>query len=305
MKNTAPSGFRIYRQEPLPGIFKRLLLEQLDLSLSLSGRFQDNANYATHEIRKSTKRARAIYQLFRPVLGNEQYMHGKELYGSVSRMLAEHRLSAAYIEIMQWLSRDMRLPVNLDYPRKWILDKKKKHEQLTRQLILEPGLKEQLEQIFLTEITRLKVESPVSCEITDLFQGLKDTYKNGKKCQGIIINQTNVESLHNLRKKVKLLWNQLILLRPVWPAMLSPLIHQHDLLAEKLGLEHDLAELENYLILNKSKNSQDQESIMLEFISKKRKHFQKAIIPATIRLYAEKPEAFAGRIEGYFREFIK
>jgi len=298
-------GFRIYRQEPLSVTFKRVLLEQLNQSLLLCGRYAENPDFMTHEIRKSTKRIRAVYRLFRQAAGNDIYLNGKELYGALGRLLAEHRVSTVYIETMHRLASDNRLPVSLNYLEKRIAEQENRHKQLTHLLIREQRLDKQLKQIIQAETQKLIVEPLFSCDFASLTEGLQNTYSKGRKSLELIIQQADTENLHNLRKKVKSLWNQMIMLRPVWPAVISHTVHQFDLLAEKLGIEHDLAELEHFLINERIENSEDQCHILLKFIAKKRQHIQKAIIPLAMRLYADKPGAMVGKMEVYYRMFLR
>jgi CHAD domain-containing protein len=304
MKKPELHGFRIYRQEPLSETFKRVILEQLGQMLELNGQYHKNPDFITHEIRKTTKRIRAVYRLFRQAAGDDIYLHGKELYGTLSQLLAEHRVSAVYIETMHRLASDNGLPVSLNYLEKRIAEQENKHKQLTHLLIWEQGFDQQLKQIVQTEMQKLITEPLFSCDITNFSEGLKNTYSKGRKSLKLILQQASAENLHNLRKKVKSYWNQMILLRPVWPSVFNVSIHQFDLLAERLGLDHDLAELEHFLSNKKIENDEDQYHILLEFIAKKRQHIQKSIVPLAMRLYAEKPEALAGKMKVYYKLFL-
>ena len=116
---------------------------------------------------------------------------------------------------------------------------------------------------------------------------------------------SNTETLHELRKKVKTIWNQLLFMQPVFPAFMNASIHQFDMLADKLGMDHDLAELERHLSINGTVEKKDQYNILLNYIHKKRLLLQKSIFPLSIKLFAEKPAAFARRIERYYGEFVK
>ncbi len=305
MKKAVLHGFRIFKQEPLPETFRRIILEQLDQSLELCSRFPENPDFVTHEMRKSTKRIRAVYRLFRQAAGNNMYLHGKEIYGALSLLLANHRISNVYVETMHRLAADKRLPVDLVYIDKRIAEQESKHQQLTHKLIREQGIDHQLKGIIVAEREKLLSEPVFSCNFAYLSKGIRDTYAQGRKNLDMIVQQADTENLHNLRKRVKSLWNQLILLRPIWPATLSLAIHQFDMLAEKLGLEHDLAELEQFLNKERIGNDESQHIILLGLIAKKRQQIQKAFVPLAMRLYAEKPGTVVGKMEVYYRLFIR
>lgn len=305
MKKPELHGFRIYRQETIPETFRRVVLEQLGQSLTLCDGYVVSPDYATHEIRKATKRIRAVYQLFRPATGKAAYNHGKDFYGSLSRLLAEHRLSAVYIESLQQLSSVQRLPVEPVFIEKLIDIQEKKHRQLTQKLIREHHIDHQLKELVLAESLKLKTDPLFSCEFTQIMKGLSGTYKRGRKSLDLAIQQNSTENIHDLRKKVKSLWNQMILLRPVWPATVTLNIHQLDLLSGKLGFEHDLAELVQYLNNEKPGSNDKQLALLLGWLSKKRLEVQKTLMPTALRLYAEKPRSLAGRMEEYYRIFLR
>src|SRR5512145_1922848 len=100
MKNAELHGFRIYREESLSETCSRVILEQFNQSLGLCDWYFEDPDAATHEIRKSIKRIRAVYRLYRNALGIDRCRNAQDHYGKISHMLAEHRLSAAYIETL-------------------------------------------------------------------------------------------------------------------------------------------------------------------------------------------------------------
>ena len=302
MKLSRHSGFRIYKGEMLPVTLKRVVQEQLNLVHVMSESFTDNPDCATHEIRKTTKRIRAVYRLFRNALGEETYIRERESFGSISNLLAAHRVSAVHLEILEGIARDAKNPVGEKLMNEMIVLQQQSHLELTKQLIDKHQMVLSIKQIINSESEKTGSEPIMVCDYHVIVEGLKDTYSDGKKCLDILTTQPGTENFHNLRKKVKLIWNQLILLRPVWPALITPLVRQMDLLAEKLGNDHDLAELENWILSGNMKNYPEETILKLTtYISGKRKIGHKAIINSALKLYAEKPAAFAGRMATYCR----
>lgn len=302
MKISTHSGFRIYKDEMLPVTLKRVVQEQLNLMLVMSENFTDYPDYATHEIRKTTKRIRAVYRLFRNALGEATYIREKELFGSLSNQLAEHRVSSVLLEILERIARDAKNPLGETLMNEMITAQQQRHLELTKQLIDKKQPVLFIKQIVTSESEQPGPEPIIVCGYHDIVEGLKGTYSGGKKSLDVLTAQPGTENFHNLRKKVKLIWNQLILLRPAWPAMITPLIRQMDLLAEKLGTDHDLAELENWLLSGNMGNYPEETILKLTtYISGKRKIGQKAIMSSAMKLYAEKPAAFAGKMATYCR----
>lgn len=306
MKLSTHSGFRIYKDEMLPVTLKRVLQEQLNLMLVFSDSFPDNPDYVTHEIRKTTKRIRAVYRLFRNALGKETYIREREVFGSLSSLLADHRVSAVHLEILEGIARDAKNPLGKRLMNEVIAVHRQSHLELTKQLIDRKQTMLSIKQILNSESEKTGSDPIMVCGYHDMVEGLKGTYSSGKKCLDILTAQAGTENLHNLRKKVKLIWNQLILLRPLWPAMITPLVRQMDLLAEKLGTDHDLAELENWVLSGNLGNYPEATILKLTtYISGKRKTGLEAIISSALKLYAEKPAAFAGRMAIYCRFYYE
>jgi CHAD domain-containing protein len=132
---------------------------------------------------------------------------------------------------------------------------------------------------------------------------LQKTYGQCKKCTELAGLQPTTENFHELRKAVKALWNQMILLRPVWPAYYGFMVHHLDVLAQKLGFEHDLAELEKMLSAERSIKNKHQHSL-LEFIAGKRLQIQLSILPAARRLFTDKAAAVGTRMEVCYGMFL-
>ncbi len=302
MKISKHNGFRIYKGEMLPVTLKRVLQEQLNIMLVMSDNFSLSPDYATHEIRKTTKRIRAVYRLYRIALGEEAYIRGRQLFGSLSNLLADHRLSAVHLEILREIARDAKNPAGEKQMNKIIAALHQEHLKLTKQLLNKQQVALQIRKTTTIELEKLDHEPIIACSSREIVEGLRGTYNSGKKSLGLLMRQPGTENFHNLRKKVKLIWNQLILLRPLWPAMLTPLIRQMDLLAEKLGTDHDLAEMEKLLLSGSIGNYHEETMQQLTAcIAHKRKNCQKAIVNSALKLYAEKPAAFAGKMATYCR----
>ena len=304
MKNTTLHGFRIYRQEPLSVTFRRVVDEQLRLSLQLCRQFPEKPDFATHEIRKSTKRVRAVYRLYRQVTGDELYGHGEEFYGNVSHVLADHRISLVYFETLKVISADRKMPAKANYLGKLIRVMEMHHGEVTADIINTHQVDQGLFGLIESELRSNTRKLPAQGKFIDLVSGLRKTYGRGKKCLDQAVLQPTAENFHELRKITKSLWNELILIRPIWPSYYGFTIHQLDILAQKLGFEHDLAELEKLLRGESLGKDRIQRAVLTDFITWKRQQMQKSIIPLAQRLYSDKPGAVARRAEVFYGMFM-
>jgi CHAD domain-containing protein len=301
MKKVSPSGLRIFKQEPFNEAFQRMVLEQLQQALQFCGQFGEMPEVATHEIRKSTKRIRAIHRLYRMVNGEEVYRHSNKLYGHLSQSLADIRISAVNLATLQSLKADKRLPVNQEFMRELITDAEKHHHMFTRKIIDGKHTDRYLAEIITAEMTTMTAKPLLSWDFHDLIPGLRHTYCQGKKDLAVVLVDATTENLHELRKQVKSLWIQYLILHPIYPAYLGLLAHQLDILAQKLGLDHDLAELEQYLIKEQYHKDKISAGILLGFIQNKRQTLQKTALPSAMRLFMEKPRTMSGKMERYYR----
>ena len=97
----------------------------------------------------------------------------------------------------------------------------------------------------------------------------------------------------------------MILLRPLWPPVMGTAIHHLDLLAERLGNEHDLAELSHYLSNEKAIITETQRNDLNTCLDRRRQQIQKTIQTLSIRLFAERPGTFAKRMLAYHEMFVE
>lgn len=298
MKKAAFRGFRIYRSESIPDTFRRVLAEQLQQSLQLSRQLQADPDTATHEIRKSTKRIRALYRLFQPLIGVVRYQQGIELYSKMSQVLSDYRISRVYLDTLYKLKAE-RLPLSRRYLGRLIRRFEKRHKVLTDKLFTVQQTDIYLSDLITATLGMVAAHEQFSGNFSDLVPGLQKTYKQCRKNLTRVIQQPTTENLHALRKTIKSLWNQLILIKMVWPSYLGVMIRNLDRVGQKLGEDHDLAEIEMALTTDKSIKDTDQRQLLLDSIARKRKNLQKRLIPVCHRLLAEKPSAFAGKMLVY------
>lgn len=294
-------GYRIYRKEEFHAAYKRLIREQLKLCVDFCQHYGSDPDVATHEIRKSIKRIRAVCRLYEAVTDVSEYMHQHEKYRKISSLLAEHRLSAVYCSTLALAG--LKVHPNPDWLTGLSLNLHARHGHITASL-MERQVPEEVHQLLLQAEEALENQTMAHCTITHLVKGLWNSYKNGRNQLDIARYQPSTHNLHELRKSVKNLWNQLILFRPVWPSVMGMSIHNLDILAERLGNDHDLAELEIFLNMIKAAGDPNQDALT-QLIHNRRKQIQKLIFPLASRIFAEKPGAFKGRMLTYYRIFAQ
>lgn len=304
MKKQAFNGFRLNRHETLPDFFTRVIAAQINLCIDLCQGFVENPDYAVHEIRKSTKRIRAVYQLFQSGLETETFENARRQYAGISDLLAYARRSEVYRQSLASLANDRRLKPIHKAAEKLTKEVTARHHSLTMKMIKDGRLPEQITVILNKEKQVLMNAKLSSADINVVWKGWKRTYRQGCNNLRSVMQNANATSMHNLRKRVKMIWNQLLLFQPVWPSVLNSYIVQFDRLAEKLGTDHDLAELEEFIKTEPHTISPDEAGKLLVVTAKKQLQIRQTAIPLATKLFAEKPGANTRRMAVYYNQSV-
>jgi CHAD domain-containing protein len=295
-------GFRIIKGEELTDTFRRVSREQILLSVDFCRNSNHEPDVATHEIRKCTKRIRAIYRLYREVTGETSYKLGQENLRNISNLLSLHRAAKVHIDIISRLG-SRRLPVDRNHLNRLLEVLQERHMKLTGNMVEKENVFHQADEMLHDELARMDDLPLRSCDFPLLAQGIKNTFVSGRKDLEVVMDRYSAENLHALRKTVKCLWNQLILVRPVWPAQIGMTVHFLDMLAEKLGYDHDLDDLCIFLIRERDTNNLSVPLHLMEYLNAKRKLLKKTIKLQALRIFSERPGSLKQKLETYYRLF--
>ena len=100
-----------------------------------------------------------------------------------------------------------------------------------------------------------------------------------------------VEALHEWRKRVKDLWYHHTLLRELWPPVMQAVGDEAHELADRLGDDHDLAVLADWV-----REHAEAEPEFFEAVERRRTELQAEAMALGERLYADKPRAYVRRL---------
>jgi CHAD domain-containing protein len=278
-------------------------VEQIMMAMDLCRRSMEQPDIATHEIRKNTKRIRAVYSLFKEATCEESYHLGRDHIRTISRLLAPHRLSKVYCDCLSEILLDKRRPVDPMVIGKLMHQLQTDHQLLTNEIVERGHLFSEVIILLTKERDRVEKVPLSEFDFNILANGIKNSYVDGRNKLDSALNQNSTENLHELRKTVKNLWNQLILIRPVWSSMIGLNIHYLDVLAEKLGKDHDFSELIHYLAIQGKSTGRTIPWELKDHIHVKRINLQKSIVPLAVRLFSEKPGAFRNRLVSYYKVY--
>jgi CHAD domain-containing protein len=133
-----------------------------------------------------------------------------------------------------------------------------------------------------------------------VHQGLKRIYKKGRLLMTEAQAAPSIETFHAWRKRVKDLWYQVRLFKPVWPAMLKKLADELEKLADYLSEDHDLAILRQR-VLQQSPQDRTQLEALVALIDQRRGELEAEANRLGKRLYVESPNTFMRRFKVYWR----
>jgi len=129
-----------------------------------------------------------------------------------------------------------------------------------------------------------------------LRDGLKRTYRRGRRDLRAARADPTVEALHEWRKRAKDLWYQQTLLRALWPPVMQAVGDEAHELANRLGDDHDLAMLADWV-----REHAEAEPEFFEAVQRRRSELQGEAIALGERLYADRPGAYVRRLRGLWK----
>jgi CHAD domain-containing protein len=292
-------SYRMQDQEAVPDGVKRLVLEQIDEALGGMKARRGNRDEAIHNARTCLKKIRAVLRLVRDDLGDEVFRRENLCFRDAGRLLSGVRDATVVLETFDALLERYAAQLTADglvNVRKRLRqsnaarpDEKRKALSAAAKMIAAAG--------------RRAGQWPLEHDdFAALGPGLERAYRRGRRGLAQATEQPSVESFHEWRKQVKCLWYQIRLLKPLWPGVLEPLAAEFKALGEYLSDDHDLAILRERL-LGQAEHLGDRTAIeaLVALIDQRRGELQTEAKLLGARLYAEKPGAFVGRLQAYWR----
>ena len=133
--------------------------------------------------------------------------------------------------------------------------------------------------------------APVEDDAALLCESLRRAYRRGRRALRAAKAEASDEALHALRKRVKDLHYQLLLVRRAAPERCKRLLRQLDRLGDDLGLDHDLAVLGHALTPDPAIDKEALAELRGQLDRQRRKLQRKAFRLAS-DLFAKKPSAW-------------
>lgn len=220
----------------------RIAREQIDGALAaVAGKPHDKA---VHEVRKTSKKLRALIRLVRPAFPD--YAYENAAFRDIAGLLGFTRDARVLLDTCDALMAGA--PDGFDHAQALAL-----RDHFSAELAQAAGTdaaEARLEQArVLLVMARQRIAGwPLIEQGWDaLGPGLARNLRQADKARRRAARQPDAVHFHELRKRMKYHWYHTRLLSPIWPAVMQPRVEELGRLADLLGLHHDICVLEERL----------------------------------------------------------
>jgi CHAD domain-containing protein len=254
---------------------------------------------AVHDVRKDAKKLRALLRLLQPGIDGDLRRGENRAIAGIARGLSGTRDA----DVLAKQAADLRDRAAGQAPAAAFAAV---HDALARAAGGDGGVPRldaasaELEAL-INRIEHWPLDDVRPRTLTD---GLRRSYRRGREeLERVRKRPGDAERLHEWRKRVKDLWYQERLLRDAWPGVLKAQAAALDELGELLGDDHDLSVLRDQLTSDDGVGAGLAIDLgpVVAAIDHRRTRLQARALAIGIRVYAEKPSAFARRHRAYLR----
>lgn len=277
---------RIHEGEGLATALARIAGEEMDGALKELER--KDAGEATHNVRKTLKRLRALLRALRLALPETTYREENGRLRAAAHMISPLRDA----HVLQQTLRELpgaKSEAGRTMRREW----KRRQEDLGRQT---PKLRRSLREILRDERGRLAVLPYELATPEKLSSGLKKVYKQGRNRFKTARRRPTPENLHEWRKKVKALGYAIELLEELASKKVEKAGARCEELGDALGDDHDLFMLLEALRGERRERPKIEDNGLADDIAKEREKLQREALKLGRRIYRDKPGEFAARV---------
>jgi CHAD domain-containing protein len=281
---SASRAYRLRGGEPLPEEIGRVARGRIDHAIDeLRGKTNSTPEEAVHEARKDMKKLRALLRLARGELGEETYARENACFRDAARELSGTRDSDVMLETLGGLD----LPADLGWELRKLMQALRARNGADDRETAADTAREILKQ------ARKRVDDwPLQRDsFAALADGVERTYRRGRRSYRAALEEPGAEALHEWRKRAKDLWYHHMLLRELWPPVMTAIGDEAHELSDRLGDDHDLVVLGAWV-----REHGDAEPEFFEAVDRRRSELQEDAFALGARLYAEKPSAYVRRL---------
>ena len=273
-------AFRLKQDETIPDGVRRIARGRIDHAIEA---LADASEEGVHDARKDMKKLRALLRLVRGEVGEKVFRREADTFRDAARELSGVR------------DADVMLATLADLEERYDADVGPVRQRVEAHRVQTTGGGRQRAAktaiAILTEARGRVDDWPLERDgFEALEDGLRRTYRRGRRDWRAAVREPSDESLHEWRKRAKDFWYHCSILEATWKPVMTALADEAHELSDRLGDDHDLAVLLDF-------GAESLEPI----IATRRAELQEEAFAYGTRLYADKPKAFVRRIEHWSR----
>jgi CHAD domain-containing protein len=292
-------SYRLKQHETISDGFKRIVIEQIDKASDRLESQRGSQDEAIHDARVCFKKIRTVLRLVQAEFDADIFRQENICYRDAGRSLSAIRDAAALLETFDKLTSRF---ANQLAPNAFAGLRQPLKQSSTARRLEKKKIMLAVARTIRTARRRVAQWPIHQDDFSALGQGVKRVYKQGQQNFANAIEQPSVENFHEWRKDVKYLRYQIRIIKPIWSTMLERLGDELETLGEYLSDEHDLALLRQGVLepAEPPDGHMDIEAL-IALIDQRRGELQVEAKRLGDRVYAEKPRAFAGRLQVYWQ----
>jgi CHAD domain-containing protein len=285
--------YRLRDGHPLDEEIRRVAIGRADHALeALREDLAKEPEEAVHTARKDLKKLRSLLRLVRSGLGDDAYSSANDELRAAGQALGGIRDVDVMLETLEKVTEDsgeLGEAPSVTALRSDLLDRRARAHHGA-------GPSRAAEEAS----SRIEAVAAGFPDWPDalpeaLAPGLERAYRRGRKRMREAEGDPTTERLHEWRKRAKDHWYHLRVVRDAWPQELQARADEVHRLTDLVGDDHDLAILAGEV--QSAGESSDDRADLLAAIDRRRADLQAEAFKLGARVYAEKPKAFARRME--------
>jgi CHAD domain-containing protein len=295
-------SYELRHGEPLGENLRRICRKQIEGAIAIASGREECKETPVHATRKHLKKARAAAWLVRKEIGRGLFQQQNRCLRDVGRLVSEIRDAEVRLQTVRELQRIKRRQDGARYT--------KLEEMLGLELenFIAAFAEWQTQAIPMLE----KACAALDCWTLDHFSckqlrcAVQASYKEARDSLAEAQADPSTENFHEFRSKVKVLWHQLRILRPINALVLKNLGDELGALGSLLGRAHDLSFLGERLRTEEGKSQWQREGQkLLAIIEVGETDLQAGATELAERFFAEPPRDFGKRIAGWLDGWTK
>jgi CHAD domain-containing protein len=290
-------SYELVQDETVGDGIQRIVCHQIEGAIRASRAEQNGKGSPVHETRKHLKKARSALRLAAGEIDPHVLKREDRCLRKVGQLISEVRDAEVRLETVRQM-------------REFARGRKRSFRETEELLAFEldsflaafSEWPEEAKQRLTQALDRIRAWPLNDLSCKQLRKCVQKTYKRGRKALQAAIEKTSTKNLHTFRKRVKELWYQLRILRPLAPAVFAELNDELKTIGQYLGQVHDLAFVaERLSAIGSARKHGDR--ILNALIDSREKEIEQTAIALGERFYAERPQQFARRVARYFSEW--